>query len=173
MSEPLLTDDEVTALIEDPAKITTHEIAMHVITVLDSEIASIQAQVDAAIIESNAKPLTEDRQAWLRRASYAGAIRKGQRHRVTQRDKEIRGTKNPANMEPKVSKEEKLLKHQRLLEEAQARKAKSLFAIEQLKTEQARLRVAPLSAEIARLKDKIDELEDALAGALRDGDTGE
>lgn len=117
-----LTDDEITAFIEDPAKIETHEVALEVIAVLDAEIANIQVQVDAAMIEANIRPLSDERQAWLRRASYAGAMRRNERHRVMQRDREIRRVKGVAQMEPRRSKEEKLLRQQRLLVEGEARR---------------------------------------------------
>jgi hypothetical protein len=125
-----LTDDQITAYIADPATIETHEIAREVIDCLDAEIAGIQAQVDAAMIEANIRPLSEDRQVWVKRASYAAAMRKNSRHRVYQRDKELRGLKGPATMEPKHSKEEKALKQQRLLVEAEARRDAKKLALQ-------------------------------------------
>lgn len=118
-----LSDDDVTRFIADPALITTHEQALEIIEVLDSEIANIQAQIDAAQIESNAKPLSPERAAWLRRASYAAAIRRNERHRIFQRDKELRGTKNFGGNPPDPTKKEaNLLKQQRLTTEAETRK---------------------------------------------------
>jgi hypothetical protein len=118
-----LTDDQITAFIDDPATIPTHEIALEVVAVLDAEIAQIQSQVDAATIEANVRPLSAERQAWLRRASYAGAMRRNERHRVYQRDKELRGTKNPGNAPKDPNKAEaNRLKQARLMEEAQARR---------------------------------------------------
>lgn len=115
-----MSDDEITALISDPAKIETHEMALEVLGVLEAEIADIQSQVDAAVIESNIRPLSEDRQAWLRRATYAGAMRRNERHRVMQRDKEIRGTKIRQN--PPKDPETGRLKQERLKLEAEARR---------------------------------------------------
>lgn len=121
-----LTDEDITAFIADPATIQTHEQALQIIEVLDAEIAEIQAQVDAAAIESNARPLSPDRQGWLRRASYAAAMRRGHRHRVMQRDKEIRHVKGAAQQQPKRSPEERLAKQTRLLAEAEARRTAKL-----------------------------------------------
>ena len=121
--KPTLTDERITELIDDPTLIDSHEIVLEVLAVLDAEIASIQSQVDAAQIEANARPLSEERQSWLRRACYAGAMRKQVRHRVMMRDKELRGTKGPAQtLGKKGSPEERLLKQKRLLLEAEARK---------------------------------------------------
>lgn len=117
-----LSDDQVTAYIADPATIENHEQALEVIETLDAEIASIQAQIDAAAIENNAVQLSPGRQGWLRRAAYAAAMRRNDRHRVMQRDKEIRGTKGNGLTPPKRTPEERLLKQQRLMEEAQARR---------------------------------------------------
>lgn len=126
-----LTDDEITAFIADPATIPTHEIALEVIGCLDEEIANIQTQIDAAMIESNMRPLSEERQAWARRASYAAAMRRNERHRVMQRDKEIRGTKGkPGQKDPNKAEAGKL-KQERLKLEAETRRdAKKLAILE-------------------------------------------
>lgn len=136
-----LSDDEITALIADPAKIMSHETALEIIAVLDAEIANIQTQVDAATIEANVRPLTPERQAWLRRASYAGAMRRNERHRVYQRDKELRGTKGIGNMPPKDphKAEANLLKQQRLADEAKTRRAKKELEREKQRTLQLQL----------------------------------
>lgn len=118
-----LTDDEITALIGDPANIESHEQALEIIETLDTEIANIQVQIDMLAIESNGRALPPERQNWLRRASYAAAMRRNERHRVMQRDKEIRGTKGRAQQEPKLPNEAKILKQQRLMEEAATRRA--------------------------------------------------
>lgn len=119
-----LTDDEVTAFIADPAKITTHEIALEVIAVLDAEIASIQAKLDAAAIEHNGRPMAAERQDWVRRASYASAMKRNERFRVMQRDREIRMTKGPAMRAGKIKDPEaNRLKQSRLTEEALTRRA--------------------------------------------------
>ena len=118
-----LTDDDVDRFIVDPALILTHEHALEVLAVLDDEIASIQAQIDAAQIESNAKPLAPDRLRWVRRASYAAAMRRNDRHKIYQRDKELRGTKNFGGNPPDHTKKEaNLIKQQRLADEAATRK---------------------------------------------------
>lgn len=152
MSEALnetapLTDEQVTAFIEDPATIESHEDALEVLAVLDAEIADIQVQVDAATIEANIRPLSEERQAWLRRASYAGAMRRNERHKVMQRDREIRRVKGAAQMEPRRSKEEKILRQQRLLVEAETRR-------EQKRAEG--LRQANLQTELSLKKRELD-----------------
>lgn len=132
-----LTDEQITALIADPAKIETHEIALEIIGCLDAEIANIQVQIDAATIEANIRPLSAERQAWLRRASYAAAMRRQERHKVMQRDKEIRGTKGKAFTEPKRNKEEGLLKQQRLMAEAEARRDKRRAEVLALENQKA------------------------------------
>jgi len=120
----LWIDDEVDRFIADPALIVTHETALEVLAVLDDEIASIQAQVDAAQIESNAKPMSHDRLQWLQRASYAAAMRRNERHKIMQRDKELRGTKNWGGNPPDPTKKEaNLLKQKRLADEVAIRRA--------------------------------------------------
>jgi len=117
-----LTDEQVTAFIADPATIETHEQALEIIETLDAEIANIQVQIDMLAIESNGRALPPERQNWLRRASYAAAMRRNERHKVTQRDREIRGTKFRVQQEPKLPNEAKVLKQQRLMEEAVTRR---------------------------------------------------
>ncbi len=119
---PELTDDQVTAFIADPATIPSHEIALAVAEVLEAEIASIQAQVDAAQIESNAKPLSPDRRAWVQRASYAAAMRRNELRRILNRDKEIRGTKHWSDKNAPEIAQAKLLKQERLKIEAEDRR---------------------------------------------------
>lgn len=161
-----LDDDAIAELIDDPARIQTHEIALEVISVLDAEIAHIQTQVDAATFEANVRPLSEDRQAWLRKACYAGAMKRSERFRVMQRDKEIRGTKGRAVTEPKHSKEERALKQQRLLAEVEDRRAKRLLALEEQKTRQMEIaqekRNRPLELEIERTRRSVKEAADYL-----------
>lgn len=137
-----LTDDQITALVDDPAKIETHEIALEVLAVLDAEIADIQSQVDAAIIEANARPLPPDRQAWLRRATYAGAMRRNERHKIFQRDKELRGTKNKGHT-PKdpLKAEANKIKQERLREEATVRRKNKELEIEKQRTAQMQIAV--------------------------------
>ena len=122
-SAAALTDDDVDRFIADPALILTHEHALEVLAVLDDEIASIQAQIDAAQIESNAKPLAPDRLRWVQRASYAAAMRRNDRHKVYQRDKELRGTKNfGGNPTDPTKKEANLIKQQRHADEVAIRR---------------------------------------------------
>lgn len=125
MSEAaVITDDELDRMISDPALILTHEQALEVLETLDDEIASIQAQIDAAQIESNAKPMSPDRLRWLQRASYAAAMRRNERHRVMQRDKELRGTKNfGGHPKDPTKKEANIVKQQRLAVEVEIRRA--------------------------------------------------
>jgi hypothetical protein len=145
-----LTDDQITAYIADPATIETHEIAREVIDCLDAEIANIQAQVDAAMVEANVRPLSEERQAWVKRASFAAAMRKNSRQRVYQRDKELRGFKGPATMEPKHSKEEKALKQQRLLVEAETRRDAKKLALQNTTLQIAKIAQQRRDLEAAR-----------------------
>jgi hypothetical protein len=156
-----LTDDQITALISDPAKIETHEMALEVIGVLDAEIANIQTQIDAATIEANIRPLSSERQSWLKRASYAAAMRRNERHKVYQRDKELRGLKGRAFTEPKHTKEEKALKQQRLLVEAETRRASKQLALSQ-----ARAREMELAQQSRELKAQISMVPEMIR-ALR------
>ena len=122
-TEKTLTDDDIDRFIADPALILTHEHALEVLAVLDDELASIQAQIDAAQIESNAKPLSPDRMRWLQRASYAAAMRRNERHKIMQRDKELRGTKNWGGKAPDPDKKESnLFKQKRLADEVAIRR---------------------------------------------------
>jgi hypothetical protein len=156
---PELSDEQIMAMIADPATIPTHEIALEVMAVLDAEIANIQTQVDAATIEANIRPLAPNRMAWLKRASYAGAMRRNERQKIYQRDKELRGMKGRAFTEPKHSKEEKALKQQRLMIEAEDRRLKRQLAIEKERTRQMEIaqekRNAPLRLEIERLRSEL------------------
>ena len=126
-----LSDDEITALIGDPSKIETREVAMEIMGVLDAEIADIQTQLDAAMIEANLRPLSAERQAWARRASYAAAMRRREYHRVLQRDRELRNAKlrGPQRRDP----EEGRLKQQRLQAEADARREQAVVKREALR----------------------------------------
>ncbi len=134
LAEPELTDEQFQVMIDDPAHITSHDVALEVLGVLDGEIAEIQAQIDQAAVESITKPLSPERQAWLKRASYAAAMRRNERHRVMQRDKEIRGTKfhGGTPKDPEVGR----LKQARLLEEAQARRTAKQGDVERERTRQ-------------------------------------
>lgn len=169
---PTLTDDQITALIDDPAKIETHEQALTVLDCLDAEIANIQAQVDAAVIEANARPLASERQAWLRRATYAGAMRRNERHRVMQRDKELRGTKRPGIMPGSKTKEEKLAKQQRLLAEAEARKAAKQAEIERQKTQQMDLAQRRRELDFATLRAALTECAQPMLADLESDHDG-
>ncbi len=120
---PSLSDDDIDRFISDPSLIGSHEQAMQVIDALDDEIANIHAQINAAQFEADLRPLSPDRLDWLKRASYAGAMKRNERHRVMQRDKEIRGIKlwGGTPKDP-TKKEANLLKQQRLADEAASRK---------------------------------------------------
>jgi len=124
MSERAITlsDNHIDCFIADPALITTHEQALEILDCLDDEIADIQAKVDACQIEHSAKAMPEATSAWLRRASYACAMRRNARHRVMQRDKELRGTKAVGGVPNPEKKAANLLKQQRLADEAAARR---------------------------------------------------
>ena len=130
-----MDEDEFNKFIDDPSLIETHEKALVILDILDSEIANIQVQLDAARIEANGEPLPPERQAWLKRASYAAAMRRNARLRVYQRDKEIRYVKGKAVTDPK-DKEVKLVKQQRLRAEVEDRRLKRQQAIEAEKTHQ-------------------------------------
>ncbi len=147
-----LSDDAVTSFISDPATIPTHEIALEILLVLENEIASIQAQVDAAVIESNIRPLSEERMAWLHRATYAGVMRRNERHRVIQRDKEIRSIKNgsgtPRNDPDK--REANRLKQERLMAEAETRRIAKKLAMQEAANKTAK--IAQQRRELAALR---------------------
>lgn len=116
-----LDDNEFEARLRDPSLIATHEEAVAILEELDEEIAHIQMQIDAYSIESNGREMPPNRQAWLRRAAYAGAMQRNHRHRVIQRDKELRGTKYTAHTsqkDPTLG----LAKQQRLSLEAQVKR---------------------------------------------------
>lgn len=134
-----LSENMITAFIADPARIPTHEIALEVLDCLDAEIADIHAQIEAARIESTVKPLSPDRQAWLRRACYAAAMRQNEHRRVMQRDKEIRGTKHAAQMKPRLDPEAQQMKQGRLLAEQETRRDAKRFEVEKQKTLQMQL----------------------------------
>lgn len=119
----ILSDADLDRFIADPAMIQTHDQAVEVLDALDDEIADIQAKVDACQIEHSAKQMPPETQAWLRRASYAAAMRRNSRHRVMQRDKELRGTKSfGGNPQDPTKKEANLLKQQRLAGEVEIRR---------------------------------------------------
>ena len=160
VERPSLTEEEITALIADPALISAHEIALEVLDCLDSEIANIQAQIDAAQIESNAKPLSADRQAWIRRASYAAAMRRNERHRVMQRDKELRGTKMLASL-PRKDPEAQRIKQERLKMEAETRRDAKKLEVEKQRTLQMQLahQKRDDAATIALLRGEIVSLQ--------------
>lgn len=136
---PSLSEAEITALIADPTLIESHEIALEVLDCLDDEIANIQAQVDAAQIESNAKPLSPDRMRWLQRAAYAGAMRRNERHRVIQRDKELRGTKARNTPKDPDKAASNLIKQHRLATEAETRRETKRIRAEELRVQQMAL----------------------------------
>jgi hypothetical protein len=150
-----LTDDQITAFIGDPATIPDHDTALLVLDCLEAEIVNIQAQIDQAMAESTMRPLSEDRQAWLKRASYACAMRRNERHKVFMRDKEIRGTKiQQGSRKSPAEVEERRLKQLRLMEEAAARREKAaakrasdLVRVEELRLSQ--MEVAQRKRELA------------------------
>ncbi len=146
-----LSDDAIGAFIDDPATIPTHEIALEVLDVLEHEIADIQAQVDAATIEAQAVPLSAEKQDWLRRACYAGAMRRNDRHRVMQRDKELRGTKSSGGKAKDPDKvKANLAKQERLLEETKLRRINK--EIERSKQTAAQMRLAQERRELHALQ---------------------
>jgi hypothetical protein len=126
-AEFALNDDEFEARLRDPTLITTHDEAIGILDEIDRSLAHIQTQIDAYAIESNGREMPPERQAWLRRAAYAGAMRRNERYRIIQRDKEIRGTKGLAQT-PRKDPAIGIAKQQRLMVEADARKADKLAA---------------------------------------------
>lgn len=88
-----LSDDEFEAKIKDPSLIKTHEEALSILEDLDMNAADISAQIDAFRIEMVARvgEMPQERLAWLRRASYALAMRRNEREKIMKRDRELRG----------------------------------------------------------------------------------
>lgn len=161
-----LSDEQITAFIADPATITTHEIALEVVACLDIEIADIQAQIDAAQIRYASVEMPKDTENWIRRAAYAAAMRRNERHRVMQRDKEIRGTKGVAQTPPedkRLKREANLLKQQRLLEETQARRLKQQNERDRLQIEREKVAQKRRELEAENLRGRIRELEQQLS----------
>lgn len=124
-----LSDDAITAMIDDTASILDHATAAAIIDLLDREVASIRTQISAAEIAAGNRPLTEEAQAWAKRAAYAAAIKGQQRQRVERRDKELRGLRRPP-AEPKsdatklAQAEEGRAKQERLRIEAETQRAR-------------------------------------------------
>lgn len=141
----ILTDEQIDLYVDDPLTIESHEVAREIISILDGEIANIDAQIIVANVEAQARPLPPERQDWLRRAAYAGAMRRNERHHVIQRDKFLTGTKNQGT--PPKDKEEKRLKHERLLSESTERRLKRQTEI--LRLENERMALANAKRELA------------------------
>ena len=118
-------DPALEAAIRDPAQVTSHEQILLFIGMLDLEIASIESQLEMARAEAAIAPLTNYRQDWMRRAAYARSMRWNQRHRLHQRDKELRGVKGPAQTPPKDPAEGQA-KMARFQAEVEARRAAKL-----------------------------------------------
>lgn len=108
-----LDDEQFEARLKDPSIIATHEEAVAILEELDRNIAQIEMQIEAYSIEANSREMPEERQAWLRRAAYACAMKRNGRHRVMQRDRELRGTKNngstPKDTSLKLARKEALI----------------------------------------------------------------
>lgn len=139
-----LTEDQIDALIKDPATIPDHETALELMAILDHEMAGIQAQVDAKAARYNGRPMPDIEEDWLRRATYASAMRKSERHKIYMRDKELRGMKGPAQLgsdpELKANKAKaNLIKQERLLAEADIRRIQKKLDLENARIERARL----------------------------------
>lgn len=121
-----LTDEQVTAYIDDPATIPTHEAALEVMGVLDAEIAEIQAQLDADEIAHSGRARSMERDNWYRRASYARNMKQRDRNAVYKRDREIRHIVGPAMTAKRGKSPEELAakqaKQDRLKAEAEARR---------------------------------------------------
>lgn len=161
----LVSDDDLDRFIADPALISTHEEALEVISALDAEIASIKAQVDAAQIEANVRPLSLDRQSWLKRAAYACAMRQNERHKVMQRDKELRGIKLWLGNPPDPTKKEaNIVKQKRLADEVAAKRLAKQIEHDKLQNERELL--AQKRREFQASRDR--EFERAFVNAARE-----
>lgn len=147
-----LSDDDFEAKVQDPSRIGTHEEAMAIIAELEVNAADIAGQIGVYQAEAQARlgEMPPDRQAWVRRASFALAMRRSEKDRVMKRDREIRGIYdkqafNAAIGEKKTDK--KVAAHTRMAAEAEARTVCARAKLEEL---QARRSVAKLFMDVAK-----------------------
>ncbi len=127
---PDLSDDDYEARIADTALIATHAEACAILVELDSNIAHIQTQIDLFATEATGRAMPENRRDWLRRAAYACAIQRSQRHRVLARDRELRNSS--IVQKAKKDREERMAQQARLTVEAEGRKLAALVQQQQM-----------------------------------------
>lgn len=139
-------------MVANPLLIETKEMAQEVLNWLNREIANIDAQLDAAAIQAGQREMPESKADWLRRACYAVAMKKRDYHKIYQRSRELRGIKGPSQTEPSHTKEEKALKHQRLLVEAETRRTAKQLQYQQAKNREAELAQKKRETELELLK---------------------
>jgi hypothetical protein len=77
-----LSDDEIEALINNPAKIDTSALADALIVMLEQDVANIELQMEAMRIRSGTDGPTKKDEAWAKSASFAGAHMKAQIRRL-------------------------------------------------------------------------------------------
>lgn len=88
MPDDVMSEEEQAAFeadIDDPDRIAAPERAAEIMAVLDHEIASIEAQIGVAKVRYAVVEMPPETMAWLRRASYALAAKRRERHRVAMR----------------------------------------------------------------------------------------
>lgn len=133
-----LSDDDINRMIDDPALIETHEQALEVMAVLDAEIAAINSQVETCQTMYFGRPLPPEKEAWVRRATYASAMRRNDWNKVYKRDKELRGLKSVQRVSLRVAEQpERIARQQRFQAEAEDRKAKRAAEHDALRLRQA------------------------------------
>ena len=148
-----MTEDEQNefeAMLDDPSKISTREKAQEIIEILDQEIAAITAQLDVAQLEAHYTPLSEERAAWARRATYARAVKYAQKNRVVRRDKQIGGIRGYTPPSGKKTPEAIIARNERQKAEVEARReAKRIHGqvrIAEFQTKQMELKNARMRA---------------------------
>lgn len=118
-----LADSQILAYIKNPHTIETAEQCSEVIEALDRSIAHMEAQ-DASYQVGDIR--RDD--GWFKRMRYALAMRRNEKRRIERRSREIRGVETEAQLTLKTRETDaaRLLKEQRLLVDAEARRAKRL-----------------------------------------------
>jgi len=147
METVTISEDAIVEFIDDPSLISSKEEGFAVIDVIDSEIANIDSQIEAAKVIGNID------EGWLHRATYAKAMKFQEKHRIYRRCNHLRFMKGGPDQQERTAANEikaqaNLEKQQRLRAEADARRAGKVAAAESAKTEQ--MRVANARREIKR-----------------------
>jgi hypothetical protein len=116
-----LSDEEFEDRLIDTSLIKTHEECVSILNELDADIAAIQSQIDVYELSTSGRLLPQERTDWAKRATFACAIKRSQRHRVMMRDRELRPKPQPS---PKKDQSLQIAKQERLKSEVDDRKEK-------------------------------------------------